>query len=64
MERELGACGRVGVSMSSASAKPPNLLWSFTASFDPFDGLFDVCLSFVGIVLVFGLFVSVRLVIL
>ena len=60
MERELGARGRVGVSsnsMSSASSKTPNLLWSFTASLDPFDCLFDVCLSFVGFVFVLGLFV-------
>ena len=60
MERELGARVRIGVSsnsMSSASSKAPNLLWSFTASFDPFDCLFDVCFSFVGFVFVLGLFV-------
>ena len=60
MERELGARGRVGVSsysMSSPSSKTSNLLWIFTASFDPFDCLFDVCLSFVGFVFVLGLFV-------
>ena len=60
MERELGARGRVEVSsnsMSSPSSKTPNLLWIFTASFDPFDCLFDVCLSFVGFVFVLGLFV-------
>ena len=60
MERELGARGRVGVSsnsMSSASSNTPNLLWSFTASFDPFDCLFDMCLSFVSFEFVIGLFV-------
>ena len=67
MERELGARGRVGVSsnsMPSASSKTPNLLWSFTASLDPFDCLFDVCVSFVGFVFVHGLFVFVRLAVL
>ena len=60
MERVLGARGRVGVSsnsMSSVSSKTPNLLWSFTATFDPFDCLSDVCLSFVGLVFVLGLFI-------
>ena len=60
MERELGARGRVGVSsnsMSSVSSNAPNLLWSFTASFDPFDCLFDMCLSFVDLVFVLGLLV-------
>ena len=60
MERELGARGRVGVSsnsMSSVSSNAPNLLWSFTASFDPLDCLFDMCLSFVGLVFVLGLLV-------
>ena len=59
-ERELGARVRVGVSsdsMSSACSKTPNLLWSFTASFDPFDCLFGVCLAFVGFVFVLGLLV-------
>ena len=60
MERELGARGRVGVSsnsMSPVSSNAPNLLWSFTASFDPLDCLFDMCLSFVGLVFVLGLLV-------
>ena len=58
MERELGARGRVEVSsnsMSSYFSKTPNFLWSFKASFDPFDCLFDVCLSFVGFMSVLGL---------
>ena len=50
--------------MSSVSSNTPNLLWSFTASFDHFDCLFDMCLSFVGLVFVLGLFVFVRLVVL
>ena len=67
MERELGARGRVEVSsnsMSSASSNTLNLLWSFTASFDPFDCLFDMCLSFVGFVFELCLFVFVSLVVL
>ena len=61
LERELCVRRRLGVfsiSMSPASSKAPNLLWSFVALSDPLGILFDVSLSFVGFVLVLGLFVS------
>ena len=66
LERELCARARwrlgvSSVSISSASSKSPNLLWSSIASSDPLGILFDVSLSFVGFVFVFGLFVCLFL---